>query len=94
MRSNYDMYEYREVTDKDVCTQYEYIGLLYPILTNFSPIKKKKWGMVWSSVGRRLDWYKISKYNSLLRRTKCSCLPLTEEFYIRVLDIAPMGVWK
>ena len=94
MKSYYDIYEYREITDKDVCARYENIGMLYPILTQFSPIKKIKWGMVWDFIESRLSWHKISKYSSFLHRTNCKCLPLTEEFYKRVLDITPMGAWR
>ena len=94
MRSNYDIYEYREITDKDVCSSYENIGMLAPVLTQFTP-RGRKWGMVWYFTERILKLYKHSKYLKLMwRRKESQCLPLIEEFYKRVLDITPMETWK
>ena len=93
MRSNYDIYEFREITDTDVCSSYDNIGMLYPVLTQFSPLKRRKWGMVWKLFDR-IRGYKIVQYHALLFKAKCACLPLTEEKYKRILDITPMRAWK
>lgn len=94
VKSYYDIYEFREITEDDTCSSYDNIGMLYPVLTQFSPIKRKKWGMVWGSLDRIHGKYKVVQYHALLFKAKCACLPLTEEKYKRVLNIAPMRTWK
>ena len=97
MKSNYDIYEFREVKETDECSSYENIGMLYPVLTQFSPIKKRKWGMVWSFLDnsvRMHGMHKVTQYHALLFKAKCACLPLTEERYKRILDKTPMRAWK
>ena len=94
MRSNYDIYEFREVTDKDACADYSSMGMLAPVLTQFSPTGIK-WGMVWGYFDRIHGLHKHARYLRLMwRRNERKCLPLTEEFYKRVLDVTPMGTWK
>ena len=94
MRSNYDIYEFREVTNKDACADYSSMGMLAPVLTMFSPIFGVKCGAVWGYVDRIHGFTKTDKYLRLVYRSKNKCLPLTDEYYKRMRDVMPMETWK
>ena len=90
MRSNYDIYEFREVKETDECAGY-YVGFCAPLLVKY--FGGEKWCCYWFKSG--IFEPEEYKQNLLtLQKTKNKCYTVTKEYTNRRNDITPLGVWK